>query len=518
MIRMVPLDERRASRRASAWGDAVVLALVASVLWFGVVLARRAPAVIRAPELATVPGSLLIVASFSLGRMAAAYALSIAFTFVYGRLATRDEAGGRPVALGLLDVFQSVPILSFLPVVLLALVAVLPEGLAVESAAVVLLFTSQTWNLTFAWLQSRASVPRDLSEVATSFGLGPWLRFRRLELPHAAISLVWNSMMSWSGGWFFLMAAESFRVGARDFRLPGLGSYLQVSTERGDVHRVALGVAVLVLMIVSLDQLVWRPLGVWAQRFKTESVRSADEPRSWFFDVLSASHLAGGMSRVGGAALERIDRLWLARERRVRGRPRRSGRLVGALGGVLAGAVAYGAWRAGMVLMELERSRWVAVGLGLAATFGRVLTTLVFALGWTLPAGVAIGTHRRLATFLQPVVEVAAAVPATALFPILIAALLRMPLGDELSAIALMSLGTQWYLLFNVIAGVSAIPEDLRHTARLLGVHRLAGGDERGGRISRGAAARRKPQGCRRIPELRTLSLAHRAGERRGRP
>ena len=229
---------RRHPGRRAWWGDTVVVALIAAALYVGVWLARGSPTVVADPAITLATSALPGYALLSLARMAAAYALSLAFTLVYGRAAARSRQAER-FLMPALDVLQSVPILSFLPVVLLSFAAILPEGVAVELASIVLLFTSQAWNLTFAWFQSLTGEPVELQEAATSFRFGGWLRFRVLELSHAAGALVWNSIMSWAGGWFFLMAAESFTVGERDFRLPGLGSYLPSSSSTTTCRRAS---------------------------------------------------------------------------------------------------------------------------------------------------------------------------------------------------------------------------------------------------------------------------------------
>ena len=471
--RHAELELRPAAVRTPAWGDVVVLGLVAAVLFLGIALARHAPNSIGGPEVNLDASALPPYALRSLGRMVAAYALSLGFTLVYGHVAARRK-GAERVLMPLLDVLQSVPILSFLPVVLLSLSAVLPVGIAVELAAIVLLFTSQAWNLTFAWYQALSTEPTELREAASTFRFSGWLRFRTLELPHAAIALVWNSMMSWAGGWFFLMAAESFTVGARDFRLLGLGSYLYAAAERGDVHAVTLGLGALVLLIVALDQLVWRPLIAWSHRFKLETVTGDEAPSSWFLEALRSSRVASWVGARAATLLERAD-VALSRDRgapKVSRRPLRYG--VWLLGGTLAASVAYGAFRAGLMLLDVSGEGWAAIGIGLVATLGRVLAALVIAVLWTVPVGVAIGTNRRVATTLQPLVQIAASIPATALFPVILAALLALPFGLDLAAIALMLMGTQWYLLFNVIAGAAAIPEDLRHTSTLMGLRGLS--------------------------------------------
>ena len=372
----------------------------------------------------------------------------------------------------LLDVLQSVPILSFLPVVLLSLVAILPQSWAAELAAVVLIFTSQAWNMTFSFYQSITTLPNEPREAAAVFRFRRFLRFRTVELPFAAIPLLWNSMMSWAGGWFFLMAAESYRVGTRDFRLPGLGSFLQTAANRGDLRAVAWGLGTLILVILLLDQLAWRPLLAWADKFKIEMTEGDDPPASWFLDLLAGSWLLERFSlRVTQPLLERID--GQARSDEVVQPLERSAE--GKLSPVILTAMIvlgllalYGTLRAVGLLAQLPASAWGALGAGLGATLVRVAVALLVALLWTVPLGVLIGTNRKLAEVLQPLVQVVASVPATALFPVMLIVLLRLPGGLNIAAVLLMLLGTQWYLLFNVIAGASAIPQDLRSTTALL--------------------------------------------------
>jgi len=241
--------------RRFTWVDGAILVALAGAFYIGLHLGREAPSVLPGPEISLAPAMLPWYALRSIGRMAAAYALSMGFSLLYGGWAARSRSAER-ILLPLLDVLQSVPILSFLPVVLLSLVAVLPQAWAAELAAIVLIFTSQVWNLTFSFYQSLTTLPQELREAAAVFRFRRFLRFRAVELPFAAIPLLWNSVMSWAGGWFFLMASESYRVGTRDFRLPGLGSYLQAAADAGDLRAVGWGIGALVLVIVLLDQLV----------------------------------------------------------------------------------------------------------------------------------------------------------------------------------------------------------------------------------------------------------------------
>jgi NitT/TauT family transport system permease protein len=305
----------RKQQRLFTWGDAFVLLAIITFLYIGIRLAFDAPPVVRAAEISLAPSALPWYAALSLGRMAAAYALSLLFTLFYGRLAAYNKRAEQ-VLMPLLDVLQSVPILSFLPVVLLGLSAILPVNIAAELASIVLIFTSQVWNLTFAWYQSLTTIPKELREAASIFRLNSWFRFKTMELPFAAISLVWNSMMSWAGGWFFLMAAEIFTVGQRDFRLPGLGAYLHEAANQQNFQAIAWGVATLVLTVVLLDQLVWRPLMAWTDRFKVEMVESEDPPGSWFYKLIHNSRISRWFDRsLLTPANDRLDRYFGRRKR-----------------------------------------------------------------------------------------------------------------------------------------------------------------------------------------------------------
>ena len=458
-------------RRAFGPGDILALLIVLTVLYVGTRLAFNAPTVIAGPDINLSPSALPWYAALSLGRMVAAYVLSLIFTLFYGRVAAYN-ARAEQVMIPLLDVLQSVPILSFLPVVLLGLSAILPVSVAAELAAIILIFTSQVWNLTFAWFQSLTTIPKELREASKIFRLNTWMQFKTLELPFAAISLVWNSMMSWAGGWFFLMAAEIFTVGQQDFRLPGLGAYLHEAANRSDFTAIGWGIATLVLVVVLLDQFVWQPLLAWSDRFKVEMVEDSDGPTSWFYDLWRRARLAEWVrTRLIGPTMERFDN-WTVRRFPMKSTapPAEPGRPWWqlALGIAAGGVLIYGGYRAAALLTTLSLPEWREIALGLGATLLRVFAALLIALAWTVPVGVIIGTNRRLAAVLQPMTQIAASVPATALFPVLLLFVLGLPAGLQLAAVLLMLMGTQWYLLFNVIAGASAIPQDLKYTTAML--------------------------------------------------
>lgn len=459
------------AQRTFGWADVVVIAIVVVLIYAGVRLSFGAPAAVAGPSISLQPEVLPYYAIRSVGRMAAAYVLSLLFALVYGRAAAYHRRAEQ-VLMPLLDVLQSVPILSFLPVVLLGLSTVLPQAVAVELASIVLIFTSQVWNLVFVWYQSLTTIPGELNEASTIFRFNTWLRFRAVELPFASIGLIWNSMMSWAGGWFFLMAAEIFTVGERDFRLLGLGAYLHEAASQEDYGAIAWGIAALVLVIVLLDQLVWRPLLAWSDRFSLEMVESDNPPRSWFYDLLQRAYVSRWLDHhLRQPLLNGIDAL-LVRPAGTQpglseGRARRPWAVYALL--LLIGAgVVYGLEQAGEMLVQVPAAQWSEIAAGLAVTFSRVLVALLVALAWTIPVGVLIGTNARAATVLQPLVQIAASIPATALFPVLLLVMLGLPGGLNLAAVLLMLMGTQWYLLFNVIAGAAAIPEDLKFTSRLL--------------------------------------------------
>src|SRR3982075_2472211 len=299
---MQPME--REPRRGLPIGDVLVLLGLVGVVY---ALAQTA-ALWWAPiaghiEMDLSPAALPGYALASVVRIAATYELSLSFSLIYGRLIASGPWAER-LLLPLLDVLQSIPILSFMPGVVLALVALFPRSnTGLELAAIVLIFTSQAWNLAFSFYQSLRTIPSDLQEAAVVARLNGWLRFTKLELPFATIGLVWNSMMSWAGGWFFLMAAEQFTLGDKDFRLPGLGSYLKAVADAGDVATLVLGMGTLIGIIVLLDQLVWRPLVAWSEKFRFEQTESGEGATSAVLVAFRRSRL---VEWLGDNAMPRI--------------------------------------------------------------------------------------------------------------------------------------------------------------------------------------------------------------------
>ena len=457
---------------ASLGADVAVAVGLFGLLYAVLALAHAGPGRAAAAHVSLRYAMLPVYAGYSVARMAAAYALSLGFSLVYGYVAANNRRAER-ILVPILDILQSIPILSFLPSVVLALIALLPHGRAgVEVAAILLVFTSQAWNMTFSFYNSLLTVPREFREVARLYGLSWWQRFRQLELPYAVVGLVWNSMMSWAGGWFFLMAAEMFTLGGRSFQLAGLGSYLQVAANRHDGRAEAAGLLTLVLVIAAIDQLLWRPLIAWADRFKVELVESQSPPRSAVLMVLRRSSLVEGLSRRLLAPLvERLDRALCrpSAQRQAPGAgPAFSARLGSwALAACAVAAAAFALWRGILLLGTVTPAAARLLPLATLLTILRVAAALLLSAAWAVPVGVFIGLNRAWAARLQPIVQILASIPATALFPVVVLWLLALGGGLSYVSVLLMMLGTQWYILFNVIAGAMSIPEDLKEAAAL---------------------------------------------------
>ena len=418
--------------------------------------------------------ALPVYAFYSIVRMTIAYFLSLAFAIAYGYTAAYNPRI-EPWMVAVLDILQSIPVLSFLPPVVLAMVALIPgHQLGIEMAVILLIFTGQVWNLAFSFYSSLKTIPREMREASRIYRFSAWQRFWQLEMPFSAIGLVWNSIVSVAGGWFALIFCETFTMGDRNFQLPGLGSYIQAATYAGNLRALLAGIATVILIVVATDQLVWRPLIAWSDKFKFEQVEAAGQIKSPVLEVLRQSRLLASLvGRVWGHVEEPVyRRMAKSKECRVV-RPLdapRSGNVSPLLWVVAFAAAAAVCWAAAQAMLLLRTVTWADLRLlleGAAATFLRVNASLLISAAWTIPVGVAIGLNPRLARSVQPLAQILASVPATAFFPIILMALVRLGGGLGIGSIALMLLGTQWYILFNVIAGAMSIPSDLREVASL---------------------------------------------------
>jgi NitT/TauT family transport system permease protein len=402
---------------------------------------------------------------FSLSRGLIAYLLSLSFTIAYAYWAAKDAAAEQ-VLIPLLDVLQSIPVLSFMPGLLIAMVALFPNSnFGLELAVILSIFTGQAWNMVFSLYHSLRSIPADRLEVAALFRFSTWQRAKWVELPSAAIGLVWNSMMSMAGGWVFLTIIESFKLRNQDYRLPGLGSYLNEAWKQENYGAMSAGFAAMIAMIVGLDQLLWRPIVVWAQKFRTDEDAAPPGVSSWFLTALRRSRLIRWIHIRWRRRAYKSTKPRVAAAKSVASR--QWPRFISSLALVaLAIGLLVGAWGLLQLLARVTGSEWRAVFEAAGWTFARVAAATALGTLWALPAGLAIGLSPRIARWAQPVVQVIASFPAPIIFPIVVAGMIASGITLGWGSVVLIMLGTQWYILFNVISGAMALPADLREAAR----------------------------------------------------
>ena len=460
------------------WADLLVLGLLIAMVYAVIAVAREWTGPLQTHlEIQTHAKYLPLYALFSLTRGLCAYGISFLFTLVYGYTMARAR-GAERVMLPVLDILQSIPVLGFLPGFVLGLVHLFPHrNFGLELASVLMIFTGQAWNMTFSFYSSLKAIPPDLVAVSRLTKMSWWERFLRLELPFSATGLVWNSMMSMAGGWFFLMVSEAFVLGEHDFRLPGLGSYMSVAIERGDVPAQIMGVLAMLALIAFFDQLVWRPVVAWSQKFTDEE--NTINPSSWVWERIQRSKVWSSISSPVGF-LWRRSRPVLETTMNSSKFPKGvSSRMLWTLRwilgtGILLG-ITLGLLRYAQLLTTLTRSDWLHLLASMLATFLRVGTSVLLATLWTVPVGVLIGSNPRWTRVCQPLIQMAASFPAPMIFPLIVATMMRFGVGLGFSSVVLLLLGTQWYVLFNVIAGASLIPKEfweVSHLARFTVFHR----------------------------------------------
>lgn len=470
-------------RRRLGLADLAVAAFVFAILYAflrlgaGMVVPFSAA---EQPQISLDPAYLPYYAGRSLLRMFLAFGASLLFTLVYGYAAAKNRTAEK-VLIPLIDVLQSVPVLGFLSATVVAFMSLFPGRLTgVEMASIFAIFTGQVWNMTLSFYHSLVTVPRDLQEAARVYRLNWWQRFVRLEVPYSMIPLVWNSMMSFGGGWFFLAASEAIRVLNQDIRLPGIGTYMTVALEQRDIRAVAYAIIAMVVVIVGVDQLFWRPVVAWAQKFKMEMTEATNEPTSAVLTLLRRSVLAGWFAahllQPIGTAFGRLMSGLASVTEQLSVRASRGGRGLAIIRWALVVAIALWivryAWLGVTLVAQMHVSQLLSVLWFGVLTMGRVLIATVLGVLWTVPVGVAIGLNPRLSRIAQPLVQIAASFPANMAFPFITVLYLRFHVNFELGAIPLMMLGTQWYILFNVIAGAMAIPTDLLEAASVFKLQR----------------------------------------------
>jgi NitT/TauT family transport system permease protein len=415
------------------------------------------------------PTNLPIYALRTTLRMLLAIVSSVIFTFIYAAVAAKSRRA-EMVLIPLLDILQSVPILGFLTFTVVFFMNLFPGNvLGAELACVFAIFTSQAWNMTFSMYQSMRNVPKDLEEATQSFHLSGWQRFWRLDVPFAMPGLIWNAMMSMSGGWFFVVASEAITVGNTTVMLPGVGSYVALAIEKQNLAAIGYALVTMLLVIIAYDQLLFRPIVAWADKFRFEQTASGAAPASWMLDLFRRTRALRALS-APFAALNRAFsnlRIALPDALRLPVKRRSPARTLDALWfAVIVAGTGYAAWR---VYQYLSASLGLpdvasAFGDGLI-TFARVVVLIALATLIWVPVGVWIGLRPKLAERIQPLAQFLAAFPANLAFPVFVSIIVRYGLNPNVWLSPLMILGTQWYILFNVIAGASAFPTDLREAA-----------------------------------------------------
>jgi NitT/TauT family transport system permease protein len=407
-------------------------------------------------------------------RMLAAMVASLLFTLIYGTLAAKSRRAEK-VLIPILDILQSVPVLGYISFTVTFFVALFPGRVAgAECAAIFAIFTSQAWNMTFSFYQSLTTVPRDLVEVSRSFHLTTWQRFWKLEVPYSMPGLIWNMMMSMSGGWFFVVASEAITVGNNTFALPGIGSYLAQAITQRNLGAVGYVILVMALVILAYDQLLFRPLVAWADKFRMENTASATAPSSWLLNVVHQTHLITQILRPVGWILSTLARIpfRLPALHVPGGKPgksveRQPSKIVDGIWALIVLLITlYLAWRViayvrtGVGLEDI----WHVLTLGFYTLIRVLLLILVASCIW-VPLGVMIGLRPALAEKVQPIAQFLAAFPANLLFPVFVVVIVTYHLNPDIWLSPLIILGTQWYILFNVIAGASAFPNDFKEAA-----------------------------------------------------
>jgi NitT/TauT family transport system permease protein len=480
-------------RRYSSIPDLAILLLVATVIYGVVAIGNQWSA--KFHPVTQIDLSVWALPYYTLLsgiRGLVAYLLSLSFTLIVGYLAAKSKAAEK-VIIPLLDILQSIPVLGFLPGLLLALVSLFPNtNTGLELAAIIMIFTGQVWNMTFSYYASLKSVPQDYIEASTVMGLSWRDKLFKLEMPFSAVNLAWNSLLSMAGGWFFLIPCEAMTLGDREYRLPGIGSYMDVAIKAGDNRAAVLAVFAMILLIVMMDFAIWRPVLSWVQKFRLEDQAGAPptEPlmQIWIRESkivrsVKLFYRDYSLKRRLRAAKAVVPELQVKELVQVRASRLQEGlsRLIVKdrapvmlkwiqilLIGLLFAFVGYGAFRLVLVLIKVPPATWIVLLRDTFWTLARVLLALFISSVWAVPVGIWIGTSSKRIRVAQPIIQVLASFPAPMLYPIVLGFLFALHVSFDWGSMILMLLGVQWYVLFNVLAGAMRIPRELGDALSLM--------------------------------------------------
>ncbi len=400
---------------------------------------------------------------FSLCRGLLAYLLSLIFALLWGFWVAKDRLAERTV-LPILDIMQSIPFLGFLPGVVLLFVHLFQStNFGLELAAIMIMFTSQVWNMAFGVYHSIRTVPITANEAADIYGFSGWQKVKWVELPFATLSLSWNSIMSMAGCWFLLMVNEAFKLGNRDFQLPGLGSYMSVAANHGDIFAIITAMIAMIVLIILLDQFLWRPLVTWSQKFRIEDTAPSTITETWFLNVLNNSYIIGANRRLGHRFSKEIQN-WQASLKTAS--HHQISKIVSRICIVILFALIIAAvYSVIRLILPVTFDEWKHLGTMLLYTFIRVLICLIISLLIAVPIGLMIGLSEKNLRLFEPLIQIGASFPATLLFPVIVLLMNILGISLAIGSVVLMLMGSFWYVFLNVIAGAKAMPSDLREVA-----------------------------------------------------
>jgi NitT/TauT family transport system permease protein len=473
-VRKIPL-----LRSTSLASDALIFFLIGTLIYGVTIFGRQWHSGYNPTfEIDLSPSALPVYAMFSTLRSLVAYFISLAFTLVVGYWAAKSPRAEK-IILPFLDVMQSIPVLGFLPGLVLGLVAIFPHtNTGLELAAILMIFTGQVWNMAFAFYASLKSVPMDLREAASVMRLAPMQKLKLLELPFAAVNLTWNSVMSMAGGWFFLTVCEAFTLGEKQYRLPGLGAYMAVAIDAGNTRAVILGILAMALVIVLLDILIWRPALVWVHRYRLEESddNEVEEPLIQFIikdSVIIKIFKAFYFRPRQRKALvvehdEHVRRPFFKRQLNFQMTDKQANYFTYTLLSAFAALSLYAFYQLVLILTEVKADDWAEIFINTGLTFLRVFAAIFIGTLWATPVGIWLSQSNKRLRIAQPIIQLMASFPAPMLYPLAIAVFLFLNINFEVSAMLLMLLGVQWYILFNVLAGGLRVPTELKLAMQLM--------------------------------------------------